>query len=243
MKIIQITDLHVGQENEETMMVDVRSNFLNILEKVSVANPDLLVISGDLCFDQPHPSIYQWIKSHLDKIDIPYLIIPGNHDESTMLASSFNLNGLLKNKEIYFQKTWGNWRCLFLDSAVGTMSEEQYAFIQSSLANAGENCLIFIHHPTANVGVTFMDNNYAFQEMDKIQHAFSKYNGNLNIFCGHFHVDRFVQFQNQNIFITPSCYVQIDSNATDFKVDHYRIGYREIELLEDRILTSVKYLS
>ncbi len=242
MKIIQITDLHVGRADEATMNVDVRSNFLNILEKVKAANPDLLVISGDLCFDRPHVTIYEWIKSHLDTIEIPYLVIPGNHDESTMLAKSLDLNGLLKNEEVYYLKKWDNWTCLFLDSAVGKMSDEQYTFIENALSNATKNCMVFIHHPTAKVGVPFMDNKHAFKEMEKIQGVFSKFDGNLNIFCGHFHVDRIVQFQNQNIFITPSCYVQIDATSNNFKVDHYRIGYREIELLEDRLLTSVYYL-
>lgn len=243
MKIIQITDLHIGREDEETMKVDVRSNFLNILDKVKEANPDLLVISGDLCFDQPDISIYQWIKNQLAAFEIPYLVIPGNHDESTMLANSFQIDGLLKNGELFFLKKWENWTCLFLDSAVGKMSEKQYSFIENTLSEAKGNVLIFVHHPTAKAGVTFMDNKHPFQEIDRIQRAFSKFDGPLNIFCGHFHVDKAVQFKNQNIFITPSCYVQIDPNEIDFKVDHYRIGYREIELLEDRLLTGVYYIN
>ncbi len=242
MKIIQITDLHIGQENEETMKVDVRGNFHHMLKKIKEADLDLLVISGDLCFDRPHADIYQWIKIQLDKYEIPFLAIPGNHDESKLLAKSLKMDGLLKNGELYFLKKWGNWTCLFLDSAIGKMSNKQYLFIEKSLAEATGHCLIFIHHPTAKAGVHFMDNKYAFQEMEKIQNAFSKYKGTLNIFCGHFHVDKIVQFQNQNIFITPSCYVQIDANSTSFKVDHYRIGYREIKLLEDRILTGVFYV-
>lgn len=243
MKIIQITDLHIGRVDEETMKVDVRSNFLKILTRIKEVNPDLLVISGDLCFDKPHASIYNWIKKHLDQSKIPFLAIPGNHDESILLANSLDLDGLLKKDEIYYLKEWDNWTCLFLDSAVGKMSDEQYAFIEKSLSEAKAHCLVFIHHPTAKMGVNFMDNKYPFQELEKIQKCFSTFNGNLNIFCGHFHVDKMTQFQNQNIFITPSCYVQIDPNEPDFKVDHYRIGYREIELLRDRLLTRVVYIS
>ncbi|HFC00082.1 MAG TPA: metallophosphoesterase, partial [Phaeodactylibacter sp.] len=31
MKIIQITDLHIGAKGEDTHQIDVRTNFLNIL--------------------------------------------------------------------------------------------------------------------------------------------------------------------------------------------------------------------
>ena len=35
---------------------------------------------------------------------------------------------------------------------------------------------------------------------------------------------------------------QIDSNAEDFKVDHYRIAFREISILPDLTISSVHYL-
>ena len=89
MRIVQLTDLHVGLEGEDTYGVDVRQNFLQILEKVKAETPDLLVISGDLCYHQGDAQIYEWIKGHLDQIDIPYEVMSGNHDDPQLLAKAF----------------------------------------------------------------------------------------------------------------------------------------------------------
>jgi len=242
MKIIQLTDLHIGKEGEHTADVDVRSNFLNLLNTVQATEPDLLVISGDLCYDDGDAETYQWILEQLKETAIPFLAIPGNHDDSKLLATGLELDILLKKDELYFVKKWGDWTCLFLDSAIGTMSDEQYTFIANELTKISDKCLVFIHHPSAYCGVPFMDKKYSFQEMEKLQSAFSNYSGTLNIFCGHYHVHKTTYTHNQIIHISPSSFFQIDQHSSDFKVDHYRIGYREIELHEGRLETSVHYL-
>ena len=75
MKIAQLTDLHIGLEGQDTYNVDVRDNFLQILGEVVYAEPDLIVLTGDLCFDQGLKEIYVWIKDKLDNTNIPYLVL------------------------------------------------------------------------------------------------------------------------------------------------------------------------
>ena len=48
MHLIQITDLHIGFEDEETNGVDVRNNFLKTLGAISKEQVDALIITGDL---------------------------------------------------------------------------------------------------------------------------------------------------------------------------------------------------
>ena len=89
MRIVQLTDLHIGLENEDTYGVDVRHNFLQILDKAKAQRPDLLVISGDLCYRDGDARIYEWIKGHLDQSGLPYEVMSGNHDDPVLLARSF----------------------------------------------------------------------------------------------------------------------------------------------------------
>jgi Icc protein len=89
MKIIQITDLHIGKEGESSFGVDIRRNFLDILKAVKTLKPDFLAITGDICFDVADKKVYAWVKSHLDFLNIPYAVIGGNHDESVMMAKAF----------------------------------------------------------------------------------------------------------------------------------------------------------
>ena len=65
MRILQITDLHIGGVHEDTFGVDVRKNFDTILEKARKSAPDLIVITGDLCFETGNKEIYYWIHSKL----------------------------------------------------------------------------------------------------------------------------------------------------------------------------------
>ncbi len=48
-RIIQITDTHVGNEGELVRGVDVRANFLKTLRVIANEKMDCLIHSGDLC--------------------------------------------------------------------------------------------------------------------------------------------------------------------------------------------------
>ena len=108
MKIIQITDLHIDTPGDETHGVDIRQNFLDVLKIATERQPDLFVLTGDLCQLEANKSVYEWIKNHLDATDIPYEVIAGNHDESSMIATTFNKDNYLTNKELYFSKIISN---------------------------------------------------------------------------------------------------------------------------------------
>ena len=64
-RIIQITDIHIGGEDEFPFGVNLRANFLNILEEVERMNPNLLVLTGDFCYKEPREDVYEWIRQHL----------------------------------------------------------------------------------------------------------------------------------------------------------------------------------
>lgn len=242
MKIAQITDLHIGLVGQDTYKVDVRDNFLLILGEVVFAEPDLVVITGDLCFDIGEESIYLWIKDKLDNLDIPYLVIPGNHDDSEMMMRIFEIDYSNSDDEIYFAKKLSKTTALFLDSSKASHSDNQKKWLKRQLHQADKNIVVFTHHPPAKCNVHFMDNNYALQDMDDIQKLFHAYQKNVYLFCGHYHTDKMIHLKNLNIFITPATYCQIDSNSNDFKVASHRIGYRMIELSKDSCMSSTRYI-
>jgi Icc protein len=99
--------------------------------------------------------------------------------------------------------------------------------------------LLFIHHPPAYCGVPYMDVNYAFQEIPRLQSLLTAVKSDLRIFCGHYHVEREISFANQHIYITPSTFFQIDASQADFAIDHKRPGYRVIEMHDDGRISSI----
>ena len=242
MRIVQITDLHVGREGEDTYGVDVRSNFLKILEATQEKEPHYLVISGDLCYRDGDADIYEWIKGKVEQTGIPYEIMSGNHDDPVMMANTFGRANLLKGKELYFKRYFEGRPVLFLDTTPGVVSKEQLNWLKKELAEQKGEAMIFMHHPPLEGGVPFMDQRHALQNKAEVQEVIFEHPHNVNIFTGHYHVEKLIRKKNMVVHITPSCFFQIGQESTDFQVDHYRIAFREINWSNGVMMNAVHYL-
>jgi Icc protein len=242
MRIVQITDLHVGQEGEDTYGVDVRANFLKVLEAVEKKQPEYLVLSGDLCYRDGQSEIYQWIRSKVDALGIPYEILSGNHDDPVMMAEAFERKNLLKGKELYFTKTFEGRTVIFLDTTTGIVSLRQQEWLKEQLSQLDGEALVFMHHPPLTSGVPFMDEKHALQNKEELQEIFFSHPYNINIFTGHYHVEKVIRKKNIVVHITPSCFFQIGQESKEFRVDHYRIGLREINWNNGVLMNAVHYL-
>ena len=241
MRIVQITDLHIGQEGEDTYGRDVRANFLRVVGAVPPYAPDLLVLSGDLCFRDGDEGAYRWVAGHLEKLGIPFEIIGGNHDDVPLMARVFGRERELRGQELYFTREMSEGRLLFLDSASGRVSEGQLEWLRKELTHP-EPSLLFIHHPVLFADVPHMDNNYALENRTAVAEMLKGAGRPLHLFCGHYHVDKVVAEGLLVQHITPSCFFQIDQFREEFQVDHDRVGFRIIDWEGERLRTTVRYL-
>lgn len=230
MRIVQLTDLHVGAAGELGYGVDVRANFLKILQAAKDLQPDRLVITGDLCMNTGVEDAYQWIKAQLDKTAIPYEVISGNHDDPAMMAEVFDLQSFLRQGELYFSREWNGRQVLFLDTTVAGMTEKQLEWLRRQLSLMQDDALIFMHHPPMLAHMPWMDAHYPFQMRDAFTNICFAHSYPINVFCGHYHIEKTVQQHNLTMHLTPSCYFQIDPHSPEFKIDHYQIALREIEI-------------
>ena len=241
MRVVQLTDLHIDEEGYNPFEIDVRANFLKLLDEALATKPQHLVLTGDLSNRDGGVEIYEWLFDHLQQQPIPYDIIPGNHDHSVSLAETFQRTQLLTENELFFAKKIGKQSCIFLDSAVGKHSFKQLKWLERQLRQAGSPVIIFMHHPPTLAGVPFMDNKHALQDIEAIQKVLCEHPHSVTVFCGHYHVEKTIQFKNVVVHITPSAFFQIDQRSEDFKVDHHRIALRVIDLVNDSIHSSVYY--
>ncbi len=230
--------MHIAAEGENTFGVDVRQNFQKIINTIRSLSPDLVVLSGDICFDVGEEPVYHWVRSHLDFLKIPYTAIGGNHDDPVMLAKAFHIDHQLQGKELYYKRQLNGQTVLFLETSYGVVSENQLTWLKNELAHLDSDTVIFMHHPPVICGVPFMDNNHALRNMDKVQEVLFNFPHHLTIFCGHYHVEKTICLHNLTVHITPSTYFQIDWHLEGFKIDHYRIGCREINLRKDGAVES-----
>src|SRR5580704_3419281 len=92
MIIAQISDPHVRPIghlykdliDSNRMLVDAVDH-LNALKP----RPELVLISGDLV-DEGHPDEYAALRIILSRLQIPYRVIPGNHDERSAFRRAFS---------------------------------------------------------------------------------------------------------------------------------------------------------
>ena len=91
MKLIHLSDLHIGKRvNEVSMIEDQEYILLKILEVIDDEKPNAVMICGDV-YDKSVPSaeavtLFDDFLCRLSKRSIPVLIISGNHDSPERLA-------------------------------------------------------------------------------------------------------------------------------------------------------------
>jgi Icc protein len=239
MRILHLTDLHVGKAGEATYGVDVRRNLDAVLQDLPRYAPDLVMISGDLCYRTGETKIYKWIRERLDSVPYSFAFLSGNHDDPQKLADVFNLRDDLHQSELYYSRRIHGQTILFLDTTAGTLSEQQLQWTEQQLRTHQGPLLFFMHHPPFQAGVPFMDQNYPMHATDKFCQLLFDYPYPIYIFCGHYHVEKTIARKNVQLYITPSLFFQIDQSSPEFKVDHYRIGFRLIERLSIRVRTAI----
>lgn len=243
MRIAFITDLHIDTDTEHTQGVDVRQNFLNVLARVVDLKPHCLVLGGDLCNRTGDATIYDWIRTETRKLPWPTYVVPGNHDDATMLATAFGQNKNLHDGELYYALSLDGFPALFLDSSNGKFSEKQWAWLRDYLKLLRDNNLvIFMHHPPLPADMRSMDRLGPFTQTEDFLNLVRDLPCHVTVACGHYHIDKVVQRGNLLTLLTPSTYVQLRPDTPDFVVSGRQVGFRELNVTVHTVTSTVHYL-
>jgi len=242
MILFQITDIHIGFANEETFGIDVRGNFRQLLDTLAPQTFDLLVITGDLCYQTGQTIIYQWIKTELDRRQMSYLLLAGNHDDVGLMMACFDLSAETPGTQLYYPGKAEQPPLAFLDTSSGVLPEAQLLFLQQYLETHQRPICLFMHHPPLPMGVPFMDQNYPLRNSDALLPLLLAHPYPISIFCGHYHVEKSLRLHNIDVHITPSTFFQLNGQIPTFEIDHKRPGYRRIYWNGERLEHTVHYL-
>ena len=133
MKLIHLSDLHIGKRvNEVSMLEDQEHVLLQILQIIDVEKADAVLIAGDV-YDKSVPSaeavtLFDDFLCRLAKRNIPTLIISGNHDSPERLAFG---NRLMESAGIYLSPVYnGSITPLTLSDRYGTVNFWLLPFIK-----------------------------------------------------------------------------------------------------------------
>lgn len=103
MKIIHLSDLHLGMRLNEYSLIEDQEYILNqILDVIDCRKPDVIVIAGDV-YDRSVPSaeavcLLDKFLTEIAKRSIPTFVSSGNHDSAERLAFG---SGIISNSKIY----------------------------------------------------------------------------------------------------------------------------------------------
>ena len=153
MRIVQISDIHVGSGLFRPELLDAAIEETNALE------PDLVAIAGDLTMEG-----YRWefeeAKGYLDRLECQnVVVVPGNHDAKNVGYRHFEEFFGLREGAVTVNVPEGEAKIVALDSTKpdldeGEIGREHYAWIDSEFRNweRGPKIVIVHHHILAVPG-------------------------------------------------------------------------------------------
>lgn len=196
MLIAQITDLHIQNGGKHAEQINARAHLETCIDTLNALDPrpDLVVATGDLT-EHGRADEYQVLKELLDRLEIPTLLIPGNHDDPQTLRECFPAHEYLQSDSPFIQYVIDDWplRIIGLDTTIprsgnGRLCEARLAWLAATLAQAPDQpTLLMMHHPPFETGMHRMDDLGLLEGRDAFEQVIRPYRNIERIVCGHLH--------------------------------------------------------
>jgi len=246
MKIVQISDIHVGEVHF------VPSLLTRAIDEINELDPEIVIITGDLTANGFRRE-YDTVKNYLSPIKCKNLIVqPGNHDSRNVGYVHFeDIYG-----ERYITHTNDKVKIVAADSTEpdldnGQIGREYYKWIRNEFENVGDNVfkIFTMHHHLLPVPSTGRERNIVNDAGDVLEVLVdSKVD---LVLCGHKHVPYVWRIEDMLMITTGtvSCLRlrgKIEPNYNilyiyDDKIDIYRrFPFDKVEKIEGLKRTTVK---
>ena len=236
MRLIQITDCHLGPQQSETLLgLNTDQSLEDVLQLIQQEQPrfDHLVCTGDIA-SAGHADCYQRFAQSIRRyFSQPLSWLPGNHDSADIMASQQDVLGI-EGRLIDL----GKWLLVLLDSSVpgqvyGQLAASELDFLAHVLAaNPDKHIIVSLHHQPVPVGSVWIDQ-YIVRNADALLQLVDSYTQVKIVLWGHVHQEFQAQRNHLTLLATPSTCVQFKPLCDDFTVDTQMPGYRWLELNDD----------
>lgn len=136
MKLIHLSDLHLGKRvNEFSMLEDQNDILQQILSVIEQEQADGVIIAGDI-YDKPVPpaeavQLFDWFLTGLAARNIPVFAISGNHDSAERIAFGTEL---MRKSGVYFSPVYqGRIHNVCLTDSYGELYIHLLPFIKPAI--------------------------------------------------------------------------------------------------------------
>ncbi len=236
-RVLQITDCHIGPTETETLLgLNTNESLHDVIRHVRDNEDafDLLLVTGDIS-NNGGARTYRRFLSIIESSKIQHSLfawLPGNHDSPEDMDEALNIEEPVKEIKI------GNWLFVLLNTQVpghthGNLKEHELNCLDDALANNKDcNVMVFLHHQPVPVGCAWVDT-----QMVRSEYAFFKildqYSHVKAVVWGHVHQDFRSHRDGVDLMSTPSTCIQFKSKSDEFAIDKLMPGYRWFELKQD----------
>lgn len=224
MIIAQISDLHLRTDGQllkgkidSVAALDSAILHLNSLP----VRPDMALVTGDLV-NKALAQDYAGLRRNLDRLEMPHYVIPGNHDDRTMMRETFADLDYLPQTGNFLHYTIEDYPLRLIgldtkrdDSDGGEFCAERLAWLDKTLSEQPDRpTFIFMHHPPFATGIGFMDDP-VFIGADDLKAVISRHSQIQHIICGHMHRDITVGWGGTVVTVSPSIVFQMAMDFND----------------------------
>jgi 3',5'-cyclic AMP phosphodiesterase CpdA len=196
MLIAQISDTHIKRPGALAYgRVDTAGMLQRCVEALRALDPrpDLVVLTGDLV-DLGRPEEYDWLKTLLEPLGLPLLVIPGNHDEREAMRRAFAGAGYFPPSGFldFVVEDRYPLRIVGLDTVVpgqggGELCAERLQWLEQALAREpARPTLVLMHHPPFLTGIAHMDA-IGLRGSEAFERIAARHPQIVGILCGHLH--------------------------------------------------------
>jgi Icc protein len=223
--LAHLSDLHVGADEQG---VDPVPRLEAVVEAVrSLPNkPDAVLVSGDLTHDGSAPE-FRLAREILKRLDLPLHVLPGNHDDRTLLRDAFDLPGI-GAEPVNYSVDVGDLCLVIFDSNVpgqdpGRYDPEQLRRLDSELAAQPDRpTLLAMHHPPLATGVREWDGiNLEPGQREALAEVVARHPQLRAIVGGHLHRIAASSLAGCPVISAPSTYLQAQP---DFHMEGVEFG-------------------
>ena len=135
-------------------------DYLNAMQ----LRPDVVLATGDLT-DDGRPEQYELLAAILAELDVPLLLIPGNHDERGPFLDAFAATHpyLPRQGPIQYVVDDYDVRLIAVDTTRvdhhdGELDDDRLQWLDQTLTQRpDEPAVVFLHHPPFTTGIWWMD--------------------------------------------------------------------------------------
>jgi Icc protein len=197
-RFLQLTDLHVVAAGTlASGLLDTRAMLGaaidQLLQRREALGPfDAVLVTGDVSDDGSADS-YALARAELDRLGLPILVIPGNHDSRDALRAAFSdLPTMPATGLIDWLADVGDTRVIGLDTLVegqggGRLRAESLLHLDAALAEAGSRpVVVALHHPPLLTGIRFMDV-IGLENTAALDARLAAASGQILVVAGHVH--------------------------------------------------------